>query len=289
MDDGLLVATKDGSMFNYQTLAVDLHRPSRSMVVTIKSEASYLEKLFELEGLLNWCLDKVEITTLLLQGALGGHHLSPTSDEFGRLENDKIEKLANKFQKLSELLLLIPSTTIVDLHKGGGGFGQDWALAADILLADDQAHWSFTGSKSGMPFFAGGLLSLAAHGLLGHARSALAKSKTVDLKKMATLGLPLEFYNASSRDYIIADLIRDFHSQAPLVRLQQKKACLQMLYPQIEQAKKIEREVLGLSILSQDWKEALASQLTGNRVQFKTAMEIREIIRSRDPEQEQNQ
>ncbi|MCT4641328.1 MAG: enoyl-CoA hydratase/isomerase family protein [Bacteriovoracaceae bacterium] len=246
------------SLFNYQTLEVKLEKSTRTLFVTFKNQTSNyvnLEMLFELESLMAWTSNKVEIRSIFFKS-----NSKTFSDGFNpsilpKLKDNQIIKINEKLQKIVHSMFHLPQTIIFDLGFGASNIGCELSLGADIRIAHKKCSLNFNHTNIGLNAGAGGMGLLAS--IVGpiHARNWLLSGKSVNANQLGNTGFVLDFYESHEESaFIKEELLDNIYDQAPVARIQTKLGLLNPFINQFEFANKSDRQISKATLTTGDWK-----------------------------------
>lgn len=246
------------SLFNYQTLNVTLLKATRTLRVELSrgtSNAINLEMLFELESLLAWASNKVEIRSLFLTSSSELFSEGFNKSHLEKLNENQIVKINEKLQKIVHAMIHLPQTVIVDLKNGASNLGCELSLGADIRIAHQNATVNFNHSNLGLTPGGGGMGLLTAMVGQLNARNWLLSSKEIKVNKLLQTGFLIDTYTKKEeQQFIVEELLENVHSQSPVARIQTKLGILSPFIEQFEKANQLEKRISKATLASGDWK-----------------------------------
>jgi 2-(1,2-epoxy-1,2-dihydrophenyl)acetyl-CoA isomerase len=241
-------------IFNYNTLNVDLRTSTKSMVVELNRSESdnsiNAEMIFELESLLAWTSSHIEIKSVLFKSST--QFFSPGFDtaELSRMGDERIQRALKKFQKIIYTLFFLPQTIIVDFGAGASGAASEFAIGADIRLAQKDTKISFNHINTGFVPACGGIGFLGAIVPKAIARKWVLTASEISETELLASGFVSEFYNIA--DYKILETIS---RQAEIPRIQTKRSTLEAILPELDRALEYEERFATAGMCEGDWRK----------------------------------
>ncbi len=262
------------SLFNYSTLNVTLDKTTHSLIVEWarpeKEQKLNFEMLFELESVLAWAANKVEISSILFTS--NSNVFCQGLDETNLGDNpDKIEKILARVRKIAESLVHLPQITVCDLKEGAAGVGLEFSLFCDIRIAHCNAQAQFNHLANGTTPSVGGVTLLSK--LVGHsqARQWIYTGKKIAAETLEFSGLVAELYESENAHEVIARTLNQIDQGSAIARIQTKMAFAQFTMDAIELGLKIESKISKANMLSYDWKEAISARKEERNPEFMAA------------------
>ena len=207
-------------IFSYNTIATTLVTDSKSLEIKFRKKFINLETLFELESILAWSASHPEVQSLYIT-AYGDHFIQGIDpEELKTLPEEKLKKILSKVSTISQSMFCLPQTVIMDLKLGTKGPGLEFALAADIRLAKDEAVFSFDHLASGLTPTCGLFSFLAPYLNQNIIRSLLLTGKEFNVHTLNALG------GWCDTDLEANNLLKQIFAQAPVARMQAKRGLL---------------------------------------------------------------
>ena len=155
-----------------------------------------------------------------------------------------------KLQKIIFAMMQLPQTIIIDLGEGSETIASEFALGADIRLADS-SKIRFNHCLYGMVPAAGGMSMLSALINPSFARHAVLSGAPVEFERS---GLITKTYLPEDRQETIQKILSDISLSAPVSRIQAKLGLFESLRPQFETGIVMDRKVAKASMVSEDWR-----------------------------------
>lgn len=204
-------------IFSYNTIATTLLIPTKSLEIKFRKNYLTSETLFELESILAWSATHTEVQSLFITSY--GEEFIQGFDpkDLRELSEDKIKKLFQKVSTISQSLLCLPQTVVVDMKKGTRGVGLELSLAADIRIANEDAVFCFDHLSQGLTPACGLFSFLRSFLNQNVLRSLLLSGLEFKKESFLALGGWCEF--GGKPETILAHIF----NQAPIARMQAKR------------------------------------------------------------------
>jgi enoyl-CoA hydratase len=246
------------NLFNYTTLSTRLEKSTRTLFVTLNrpdwNNSFRLEMLFEIESLLAWCTSKVEINTIFFDSCSPLFSTGLELTQLSSLSANQLDKINTKLHKIIFAMMQLPQTIVVDLGKGSQTIASEFALGADIRIADQETKMSFNHCKYGLVPAAGGMSMLGTLVSPVFARSWVLTGEDIDSKTLKSSGLIQKTYSSENKQETISNLLVRIAEQAPVQRIQAKLGLFESLRNQFENGIVMDRKIAKASMVSEDWK-----------------------------------
>ncbi len=210
------IANQRISIFNYNTFLTSLIPKTKTLEIKFKQTYFNQEMLFELESILAWCATHHEIQSIYISTTQNHFLQGVDLEEIKKYSEEKCSKFLLKISLVSEALLCLPQTVIIDMKDGASGAGLEFALAADIRFANINAKYKFNYLSQGL-VPAAGLFSFL-RPLLNQniLRSLLLSEKEFSNNELTSLGSTTEINST------IQELLQTIVEQSPISRIQTK-------------------------------------------------------------------
>jgi len=250
-------------LFTYNLLQVYLLPTTKTLAIDIKdtdqNKTLTHELLFELESILSWAFDKIEICSIIL----GNEKTTSFQKTHQYLNQDKeyLAKLHSRLFDLNRLILKVPQTVIVDLGEGASGQDIDLFLAADIRIAHKSGGLFFNYLSQGiLPYHSHQLLSNA----VGMARASqwILAGKKVSHQEAEQAGLIFVLYDETNVIDQKNALLTAIFEQMPVTRIQAKLALNRNLLLILEAGQSEDFKILQGTLVAEEWKMAPLKQKT---------------------------
>ncbi len=246
------------SFFNYLTLSTRLEKTTRTLFVTLNrpdwQNALRLEMLFELEGLLAWCMNKVEINSIFINSSSPFFSNGIDHHSLKDLNAQSLERINTKLQKIIFAMMQLPQTIIMDLGEGCSTLASEFSLGADIRMCSREAKISFNHSHFGLIPAAGGMSMLSVLVSPTYARNWVLSGMPIEKKALIESGFINHCYDSDSRSYRVQELLQHISLLAPVQRIQSKLGLFECLRPQFEAGMAMDKKISKASMVSEDWR-----------------------------------
>ncbi len=137
------------SVFSYSTFKTKLYLEEKSLEVNFEKAYINFEMLFELESLISWCKQHVEVHSIVFNGYKESFLQGYDYNEVKSFEAEKVKRLQNKFEQILESLSALPQTILMNTKNGASDQGLEFALFGDQILARNVAVFKFDQLKNG--------------------------------------------------------------------------------------------------------------------------------------------
>lgn len=229
-------------IFNYNKIITSLIPQTKSLEIVLTEKYFTQEMIFELDSILAWSATHHEIQSILITTNHNYFIQGVDTNDLRNLTKEKCSKFLMKISLISEALICLPQTVIVDMKNGAAGAGLEFALAADIRLVNQEAKFQFNYLSQGLVPSAG-LFSFLRHFLNQNVlRSLLLTEKEFNNNELNLLGSTTES-NLSSNE-----LLLNISKQSPIARIQTKLG-LQ------DNQKDIQEKILNSVLFTEDYKQ----------------------------------
>jgi len=246
------------SIFNYNTLNAKLEKSTRSIYIELdkdqESNPINMEMLFELESILAWISNKVEIQTVFITSSSEVFSVGHNTKTLPEFNANQLEKMTLKLQKIVQALLHLPQTIICDLKKGASNIACELAIGADLRIAHEETKVCFNHSELGLVPSSGGMSAFST--LIGqmNARNFILSAQNIPLNLLKSSGFVYQTYTDETKDKVINSLLFAISKQAPVQRIQTKLGLFENVRESFEHSMKIEKQVSKAARMSEDWK-----------------------------------
>lgn len=244
-------------IFKYNSLNAYLKPSTKSLILSTKAQTHQqgltLEWLFEVDSILQWAFDKIEIQSVLLTG--DDHGFSPclNKQDIALKEKEYWLKIHQKINALNKMLTKMPQTIILDCKDGSSNIGLDIAISADIILGHRCGQWNFNHLNFGFAPVAlhlFGTQKIAPH-LLDQWILSGSQISHVELLQQ---NIFCDLYDDTDRNHIIqATLDKIFH-QAPVTRIQTKLALKRSFLERLDAQIQADQKIYAGTLMSEEWK-----------------------------------
>jgi enoyl-CoA hydratase/carnithine racemase len=253
------------SIFQFKYIETKLHRPTRSLILGLLPDENQkitasLEQLFEIESALNWCFDRIEIDSILIQAnhtqvRPGGEFFHNGIDWETAKEHDPSYwmKLIMRVRSLQKLIMRLPQTVVIDMGAGVSNIGLDLALACDLRIASKQFKCIYDNQQRGLPAFS--TLDLLEKVLGRSFAQQLIFGRSYYAGEWHQNHFLSNLYSDSSRDEEIFKTLSGIHGQKSVVRIQQKLALTEALLDQLQEHEEKQISILHAALSAEEWKQ----------------------------------
>ena len=264
-------------IFQFKFIETKLHKPTKSLIIGFIADENQkitasIEQLFELESALNWCFDKLEIDSILIQSnhatASAGadfFHIGISWEEACNKDRTYWVKFILRIRSIQKLIMRLPQTVVADLGAGVSNVGLDLALACDLRVASKQFKCIYDNQQRGLPSFS----------TLDFLQIVLGRTFTQQLifgrSYFAGEWHQNQFlsnlYADSNRDEEIYKTLRGIHQQKSVVRIQQKLALTESILGQLENQEEKQISILHAALSAEEWRNKKTNQENFNEFQ----------------------
>lgn len=243
-------------LFNYSTLSIKLIKQSRTLNISFRKNKNYinLETLFELESILAWASNRLEVNSIILTSDNDFFNEGIDKNKLANYDSKKMVKITEKLQKIVYAMYHLPQTIIVDLKMGSFDLGSELCLGADIRIAHQGTTIAFNHNRVGLTPSSGGIGFLNTIVGSSFARSWILLGSQIKHSQLLHSGFLSESYSDSSED-LINDMISSIANSAPVQRMQSKLGLLECVRTNFEEVIKFERSISLAALQSEDWKD----------------------------------
>ncbi len=245
------------ALFNYSTINVGLHKGPRNLEITFKPESQYvtLETLFELESVLAWASNRVEIRSILINSASDFFSEGIDKNRLSSMSASKLQKMSEKLQKIVHAMYHLPQTILMDLGDGCFDIASELALGADIRVSSHKSLIAFNHNRVGLTPSSGGIGFLSIIVGQAMARNWTLTGNEISSEQLKNSGFLMDQYQGEEdRKEMISGLLQSIYLSAPVQRMQTKLGLLEHARLELERATKYERSVGDAAMTSEDWK-----------------------------------
>lgn len=255
--------TKEGimfSVFNYTTLEAFLDKTTRSLRVNLNrtenENAINLEMLFELESLFAWASNKPEIHSIFISSKTQKLSVGFDVELLPNLNQNQIEKITEKLQKIVHGMFHLPQTIVVDLKEGSDNIASELAVGADLRIANEKSTISFDHAKIGLVPASGGMAVLSEIVGPAMAKNMLLSGQSINADNLIQNGFIFDTYNENNYEETVSSLLKSIHRQAPVQRIQTKLGTFDAIRESVEHAFKCDKQISKAALMSEDWKKS---------------------------------
>ena len=276
--------TKEGcmvSIFNYNTLEVSLNRQYKSLTINLnrpeRENALNFEMLFELETILSWASNHLEINTIVVSST------DPTNFSVGydqlelaSISTEKLRKFHNRVRKLAYSMHYLPQTVIFDLKKRALNIAIELSLGGDMRFVAPGADIRLNHLEIGITPGSGGIGILSKLVDKSYQHKWILGGQKISRDDLLSSGLASGEY-ANSTD--ISLYLESISKQSPVARIQAKRALLEELLEKIEHINTYENNIAFSSLITQDWKLYIEAKESNSEVKFTPPQMLASLIK----------
>lgn len=263
-------------LFNYTTLDIKLIKNTRTLRISFRKGNNQitLESLFELESILAWASNRLEINSILLSSEDEFFNEGINKERLSKQSSKKLERMTKKLQKIVHAMFHLPQTVIVDLKAGAFDLGSELALGADIRIANENLVIAFNHNRVGLTPSSGGIGFLSSIVGQAFARNWVLLGKEINTEHLITSGFISDFYqDDQSADQLISEYLFSISQSAPVQRVQSKLGLLECIRENLDESVKFERNISKAAMISEDWKNDKFMKAKNMGVALKIAKE----------------
>jgi enoyl-CoA hydratase/carnithine racemase len=207
-------------IFGHNTIATTLLTDTKSLEIKFRKNYLTAESLLEFENILAWSAIHHEVQSLFIT-CYGDHFIQGfDQEELKILTEDQLKKLFFKMSTITQSIMCLPQTVVMDLRQGARGIGLELALAADIRLASSEASFCFDYLTKGLTPVCGLFSFLKPYLNQSILRSLLLSSKDFNIQTLNLLGGWCEIGMNQK------EITNAIYMQAPVARMQAKRGLL---------------------------------------------------------------
>lgn len=271
--------TKEGvmsSLFSYNCLETTLEKSTRTLFVTFAEGRNNLdlEVLFELESLLAWCTNRVEIRSIVFKTKSGKLLEGFSADTAANFTEKKLKTIQAKLQKIVFSMHHLPQTIVMDLGAGVDNLAAEFALGADIRIATKDSEVRFNHSELGLVPASGGIAILTC--LFGQAvsRNWLLSGSKINLNELTMAGFVFQNYDSTNRDETLHKLLEQIASQSDVARIQTKMAIFENIRSAAEKQLKYDRQISNATMTTGDWKNSQDDNMKAKSMSYAVKLSL---------------
>ncbi len=221
-----------------------------------------LDTMAELERILHWLETQSQVKAVVLTGA-GEHVFVSGGDlkDFERLETyGSAVAMSRRMQDLMARLEALPIPVIGAINGDCLGGGCEFALAADMRIVSETAHFGFKQVTLGITPAWGGLPRLVC--LVGRARALmlLLSGETIDAREAERIGLAEKVAAPGEVLSTALQMARRIASNPPSAVRAIKRMVNHGVAPTGEESAAFEADLFARTWISEDHQEALAAR-----------------------------
>ena len=229
---------------------------TKHLEVTLPSSFS-LELLEQLASILSWTAGRPEINAVLLCPAGPRLPCSFTAQEWEAMDSEQAMVALEQLRKLVFSMFYLPQTVVIDLGQRCDDLGLELSLGADIRVAPAGVQVEWNQLCAGRSPCSGGSSILAL--LVGDAtaRNWLLSGRELCAGELLACGFLAQTYWQPEQRY---RLLQNIHRQAPVARIQTKRALLENIMAPLDQALETENKIASATLLAGDYRRGATSK-----------------------------
>lgn len=268
------------TLFNYSTLNVTINKETKNITIELcrpeRGNAIDSEMIFELESLFAWLTQHIEVQSIFLTGAGKGFSSGLYGKHLKKMSDKKFELMLTRLQKLSYSLFFLPQTIIVDFKSEARGVAIEISSGADIRLAKEGAIIQMDHINHAFIPTCGGIGFLSETLPKNFVRQWVLSGIPIPQEALLQSGLVQRFYKA---EVPIQEYLETIAIQAPIARIQAKRALLESVFPELNRTLEYERQTGFAGMYLGDWRKHIEA-IEENKIPEYTSPKILiEILR----------
>lgn len=234
-------------IFSYNTIATTLIIPTKSLEIKFRKTFLTSESLFELESVLAWAATHTEVQSLYIT-SFGDNFIQGFDPaEVKILSEEKLKKQFMKVSTITQSLLCLSQTVVIDMKNGTRGVGLELSLAADIRIAKSNAVFCFDHLSQGLTPTCGIFSFLKSYLNQNVLRSLLLSGLDFGKDSLLALGGWCEF------DTDASPILANIYAQAPIARMQAKRGLYGINQSVDQEAIEVEKQLFNAVVHSKDY------------------------------------
>ena len=241
--------TIEGGDSSFASLRATLERQTKSLVIQLTKDFS-TDSISELESLLVWVADKVEVDMVVVRSR---GYLHPRLAQLTSLPCEELASLLFRLRKLVIGMFYLPQTVVMDLEGEVCDLGAEFTLGADLRVAHNDLQVSWNMLERGRAPVSGGASLLPS--LVGEvlARKWLLGGERVRAPELLHCGFLSLCYQRYEQE--VSPFFERIIKQAPVARIQAKRALLENVMQVLERSEKIDESISRASLLVEDYRK----------------------------------
>jgi len=268
-------------LFNFNTLNIDLQKDTKSLIITLNRQKSQnainFEMIFELEQILSWACERIEINAIVLTSNLDILSSGFEYHEFLNTPEHKIQQYLQKFQKIIYSMFMLPQTIIIDLKKGASGAACELAIGADLRFAHQKSTLHFNHLEMGLIPSCGGIGFLSSIIPKSTAKNWVLGGNAIKMNELLQSGFIYKSY--SDEENLIADQLNQICQQSQVARMQAKRSMLETILSELNHTLEFEKNFAFGTMFDPDWKKPLKAKINGEKPDFISAQQFKEVLK----------
>jgi enoyl-CoA hydratase/carnithine racemase len=243
-------------LFSYNTLNISALVKEKALLIEIDSDTNNnritSEVLFELDSLMNWCSEHLEVVSLFITSSQKYSVFSyGPSENLEQLEFAQLKRYYYQAKSIINKMLSLPQTIVLDYRSGAQNIAIDLGLGADIRLGNEDCSLHFNYGQLGIPAIFGSINHYRQIIPLSFLKSWMSSNCPVSFKTLIRSGFLMDNLEDTSDKL---ELLMRIKETSTITRVQTKKTFNDLTLLNHEQFDKIECQnelaILGI----EDWK-----------------------------------
>jgi enoyl-CoA hydratase/carnithine racemase len=241
-------------IFNYATIDTALEKSTRTLHVCLKETFLSTEFLFELETLLAWAQNRVEIHSIYFTSDNKYFSQGFDPDKLQKSDERQIKSLTIKLQRLILAMLCMPQTIVMNLKSGAFNIGAELSLGADIRLVHKDCELKFNHHQLGLSPACGAMSVLPQIISPALAKQWILTAGEISAESLILSGFALGCYDKQTEEKTISNILANIHATAAIARIQTKMGLNENTRELIEKQMEKEKSISNATLVAGDWK-----------------------------------
>ena len=248
--------------FDFSTLQVEIEKSTRSLIIylhrPLQQNAINHKMLEELETIFSWPLNHLEVNTIVLSSQGPIFSVGTDAQELESMEISELKAYLQRLQKLIYSMFFLPQTIVANLKGHASGMGVELVIGADIRVMAPNCQVEFDYLFRGLVPACGGIGMLAQLVAPVWVKNWLqGPGGPIDPQALVQSG----FISAIvERPADFERILQGINQQAPVARIQAKRACLEHLLPGLDLALAKDSHFAFAALMGHDWQKAAKGQ-----------------------------
>gem|GEM_PF-4580699 len=271
-------------LFQYQTLKARLNSKNKSLEVTIlqdlqlkKGKTLNSEWLFEMESLINWLTQHLEVKSVLFKFDSAKSHFP--YDQFQEKDQSAIWQFYKRLRKLIGDIVNLPQASVFNAKDGLSGPWLELYLAFDQRVCGPGAHFKWDHLKWGHYPAAGSLSLIHTQGLCSKSSFWMLNCSQISSQMAYESGIVHELLFNNEDDQI---LLKKNSLVSSTARIQLKKVLLEKKKHELNKTELHDLACLNGTLESGDWLIAIESHNKDQAVEFKNPQQIKMALSKKE-------
>jgi enoyl-CoA hydratase/carnithine racemase len=227
-------------------MTVMLNRPD-------KKNAIHLELLFELNSLLNWCMNHIEVKSIIIKSTTSKFSQGLDAEHLKKLKSKHVEKIVESLYQVQLTCLKLPQTIILDYQEGASNIGIELGLVSDFKLAHVNAKFNANHFELGIPLFSTSSILRNLCSFNG-IRKLFMGNQMKGARELQQAQVLTELYDSSNGKDIITKYLRSTEN-SNVARIQSKLLLNRLLIREIEDNFELDYNIIRGALSLEDWSK----------------------------------